>query len=69
MQSKWPRVHQIGDWLTSTVRVTLASSEVMRVRVWGPGHRQSSAASLRRLGRAGSEDSRSGPGGEDWMDP
>ena len=32
--------------------------------VWGPGHLQSSVASLRRLGRAGSEDSCSGPGGD-----
>ena len=36
----------------------------MRVGAWGPGYLQSSAASLRRLGRAGSEDSCSGPGGD-----
>ena len=47
--------------LPATVRVTLGSIEVMRVRVWGPGHLQSSA--VRRLGRAESEDSCSGPGG------
>ena len=29
---------------------------------WGPGHLQSSAEGPRRLGRAGSEDSCSGPG-------
>ena len=34
----------------------------MRVGVWGPGHLQSSAVSPRRLGRAGLEDSCSGPG-------
>ena len=49
--------------LSATVRVTLGSIEVMRVRGWGPGHLQSSVASLRRLGRAGSEDSCLGPGG------
>ena len=35
----------------------------MRVGDWGPGHLQSSVASLRRLGRAGSEDSCLGPEG------
>ena len=49
--------------LPATVRVTLGSVEVMRVGAWGPGHRQSSAVSLRRLGRAGSEDSCLGPEG------
>ena len=39
--------------LPAIVRVTLGSGEVMRVRAWGPGHLQSSAASPRRLGRAG----------------
>ena len=51
--------------LPATVKVTLGSVEVMRVGAWGPGHRQSSVVSLRRLGRAGSEDSCSGPGGDD----
>ena len=50
--------------LPATVRVTLGSVEVMRVGAWSPGHLQSSAASLRKLGRAGSEDSCSGPGGD-----
>ena len=50
--------------LPATVRVTLGSVEVMRVGAWSPGHLQSSAASLRELGRAGSEDSWSGPGVE-----
>ena len=50
--------------LPATVRVTLGFVEVMRVRTWSPGHLQSSVASPRRLGRAGSEDSCSGPGGE-----
>ena len=53
--------------LPATVRVTLGSIEVMRVRAWGPGHLQSSLAGLRRLGRAGSEDSCSGPGGDIWI--
>ena len=48
----------------ATVRVTLGSVEVMRVRDWGPGHLQSSVVSPRRLGRAGLEDSCSGPGGD-----
>ena len=39
--------------LPAPVRVTLGSIEVMRVGAWGPGHLQSSAASPRRLGRAG----------------
>ena len=39
--------------LPAIVRVTLGSIEVMRVGAWGPGHLQSSAASPRRLGRAG----------------
>ena len=39
--------------LSCTVRITLGSVEVMRVGAWGPGHLQSSAASPRRLGRAG----------------
>ena len=51
--------------LAATVSVTLGSVDVMRVRAWGPGHLQSSVVSLRRLGRAGSEDSCSGPGGDD----
>ena len=34
---------------------------------WGPGHLQSSAEGPRRLGRAGSEDSCSGPGGDVWI--
>ena len=50
--------------LPAIVRVTLGSGEVMRVRAWGPGHLQSLAASLRGLGKAGSEDSCSGPGGD-----
>ena len=50
--------------LSCTVRITLGSVEVMRVGAWGPGHLQSSAASPRRLGRAGSEDSCLGPGGD-----
>ena len=37
--------------LPATVRVTLASVEVMRVGARGPGYLQSSAASARRLGR------------------
>ena len=53
--------------LPATVRVTLGSVEVMRVGAWGPGHRQSSAVSLRRLGRAESEDSCSGAGGDVWI--
>ena len=53
--------------LPATGRVTLGSIEVMRVGAWGPGHLQSSAASPRRLGRAGSEDSFSGPGGDVWI--
>ena len=50
--------------LPATVRVTLGSVDVMRVGAWSPGHLHSSAASLRKLGRAGSEDSCSGPGGD-----
>ena len=50
--------------LPATVRVTLGSVDVMRVGAWSPGHLQSSAESLRKLGRAGSEDSCSGPGGD-----
>ena len=50
--------------LPVTVRVTLGSVEVMRVGAWSPGHFQSSAASPRRLGRAGSEDFCLGPGGD-----
>ena len=50
--------------LPATVRVTLGSVEVMRIGAWGPGHLQSSAASPRRLARAGLEDSCSGPGGD-----
>ena len=50
--------------LPATGRVTLGSREMMRVGAWGPGHLQSSAASPRRLGRAGSGDSCSGPGGD-----
>ena len=50
--------------LPATVRVTLGSVEVMRVGDWGPGHLQSSVANPRRLGRAGSEDSCSGPEGD-----
>ena len=53
--------------LPATVRVTLGSVEVMRVGAWGPGHLQSSAVSPRSLGRAGSEDSCSGPGGDVWI--
>ena len=53
--------------LPATVRVTLGSVEVMRVGAWGPGHRQYSAVSLRRLGRAESEDSCSGAGGDVWI--
>ena len=34
---------------------------------WGPGHLQSLAEGPRRLGRAGSEDSCSGPGGDVWI--
>ena len=49
--------------ILATVRVTLGSLEVMRVGAWGPGHLQSSAVSVRRLGRAGLEDSCSEPGG------
>ena len=45
-------------------RVTLGSIELMRVGASGPGHLQSSAASPRRLGIAGSEDSCLGPGGD-----
>ena len=52
--------------LPATVRLTLSSVEVMRVGAWNPGHLQPSAASPRRLGRAGSEDSCSGPGGDVW---
>ena len=48
--------------LAATVRVTLGSVNVMRVRAWGPGHLQSSAVSLRKLGRTGSEDSCLRPG-------
>ena len=43
---------------------TLGSIEVIRVGVWGPGHLQSSAVSLRKLSRAGLENSCSGPGGD-----
>ena len=50
--------------LPATVRVTLGPVEVMRVGAWVPGHLQSSAVSPRRLGRAGLEDSCSGPGGD-----
>ena len=50
--------------LPATVRVTLGSVDMMRVGAWSPGHIQSSAESLRKLGRAGSEDSCSGPGGD-----
>ena len=39
----------------------------MRIGPWGPGHLQFSAASLRRLGTAGLEDSCSGPGGDVWV--
>ena len=53
--------------LPATVRVTLDSVEVMRVGAWGPGHFQTSVASLRSLGRAGSEDSCSGPRGDVWI--
>ena len=53
--------------LPATGRVTLGSIEVMRVGAWGPGHLQSSVTSPRRLGRAGSEDSFSGPGGDVWI--
>ena len=53
--------------LAATVSITLGSVDVMRVRAWGPGHLQSSAVSLRRLGRAESKDSCSGPGGDDWI--
>ena len=48
--------------LPATVRGTLGSIEVMRIGAWRPGHLQSSA--VRRLGRAGSKDSCSGPGGD-----
>ena len=48
--------------LPATVRVTLGSVDMMRVGAWSPGHIQSSAESLRKLGRAGSEDSCSGQG-------
>ena len=44
--------------LPATVRVTLDSLEVMRVRAWSPGHLQSSAAE----GGGGS-----GPGGDVWI--
>lgn len=47
----------------ATVRY-LDSIKVMRVGAWGSGHLQSSVASPRSLGRAGSEDSCSGPGGD-----
>ena len=53
--------------LPGTVRVTLGSIQVTRVGAWGPGHLQFSSASPRRLGRAGSEDSCLGPGGEVWI--
>ena len=39
MQSKWPRVHQIGDWLTSTVRVCpglLRDDESQGLGSWAP---------------------------------
>jgi len=51
--------------LPATLRVTLGSLEVMRVRASGPGHLQSSVASPRRLGRAGQSCSR--PGGDVWI--
>ena len=47
--------------LPATLRVTLGSTDS---RAWGPGHLHTSEASLRRLSRAGSEDSCSGPRGE-----
>ena len=50
--------------LPATVRVTPGSIEVLSAGAWGPGHLQSSAASPRRLGRAGPEDSCSGPAGD-----
>ena len=39
----------------------------MRVGAWDPGYLQSSVVSQRRLGRAGLEDSCSGPGGDVWI--
>ena len=53
--------------LPGTVRSTLGSVEVMRVRPWGSGNLQSSAVSPRSLGRAGSEDSCWGSGGYVWI--
>ena len=53
--------------LLATVKVTLGSIEVMRVEAWSPGHFQSSMVSLKMLGRTGSEDSCSGPGGDVWI--
>ena len=53
--------------LPATVRVTLGSIEVMRVGAWGHGYLQSSVAVQRRLGRAGLENSCSGPGGDVWI--
>ena len=53
--------------LPATVRVTLGSIDVMRVGAWGPGYLQSSVTSQRRLGRAGLEDSCSGPGRDVWI--
>ena len=53
--------------LSATVRVPLGSVEVMRVGAWGPGHLQSSAVSPRSLGRARSEDSYWGSGGDVWI--
>ena len=53
--------------LPGTVRFTLGSVEVMRVRSWDSGHLQSSAVSPRSLGRARLEDSCGGSGGEVWI--
>ena len=46
-----------GGWLTCDCKSYPGSEEVMRVGAWGLGHLQSSAASPRRLGTAGLEDS------------
>ena len=47
--------------LSATVKGTLGSLEVMRIRAWGPGQIQSSV--VKRLGRAWSENSCLGLGG------
>ena len=52
--------------LPAAVRVTLGSLEAMRITM-GPWAPQSSAARVRMLCRAGSEDSCLGPGGDVWI--